>query len=391
MMRNLEEKVALPERLVDVNPFLVMDVLDRAKELERQGKEIIHLEIGEPDFDTPQKIRQAGIDALRSGETHYTHSMGIYELRQAVCDWYRKQYRVKLDPEQVLITMGTSPGLLLVLSVLAGPGDEVLLADPGYACYPNFIRYLGAKPVFVQIHEEQRFQLTADQVKRRLSPRAKALLINSPSNPTGTLLEPEVMADLARLGIPIISDEIYHGLVYTGRACSVLEFTSNAFVLNGFSKLFAMTGWRLGYVISPPAYVRTMQKLQQNFFISPAAFVQRAGIVALTEDHPELEEMRRIYDIRRREMVRLLREAGFGVTAEPTGAFYVFANAKAFSRRSLEFAFELLENTGVAVAPGVDFGPNGEGYLRFSYASSVENIRKGIGRIARYLAERRKN
>jgi len=389
-MERAERLPIIPDRVARVEPFLVMDVLDRAKELERQGRRVIHLEIGEPDFDTPEKIRQAGMEALRAGETHYTHSMGIFELRQAVSDWYRRHYGVRVDPDQVLITMGTSPGLLLVLSVLLGPGDEVILANPGYACYPNFIRYLGAVPVFINVGEEENFQLTAARVREHLSPRVKAILINSPANPTGTLLTPAAMKELAHLGVSIISDEIYHGLVYSERAHSILEFTENAFVLNGFSKLFAMTGWRLGYVIAPAQYVRTLQKLQQNFFISPASFVQRAGVVALTQDHPELEEMRRIYDRRRREMIQLLRGAGFGIgiSVEPTGAFYVFANARRFHTSSLEFAFELLENTGVAVAPGIDFGTNGEGYLRFSYANSLENIRVGIRRIAEYLERR---
>jgi len=376
------------KRLRDVKSFLVMDVLDRASELERQGRSIIHLEIGEPDFDTPLAVCEEGIRAIQQGETHYTHSLGIYELRAAVAEWYRKHYGVKVAPEQVLVTMGTSPALLLVLSVLLEPGDEIILADPGYACYPNHIRYLGGVPRFVKVYEEDGFQFRPDEVKRLLSRRTKAILINSPSNPTGTLLHPEVMKELAGLGVPILSDEIYHGLVYGEKAHSILEFTTQAFVLNGFSKLFAMTGWRLGYVIAPEEYIRPMQKLQQNFFISPSSFAQRAAVAALTKNHPELERMIAEYDRRRKEMVQLLREIGFGIAVEPTGAFYVFANARRFTDNSLQFAFELLENAGVAVAPGIDFGENGEGFLRFSYANSLENIREGLRRIARYLEQK---
>lgn len=373
------------KRLEKVNSFLVMDVMEKAHEMERAGENIIHLEIGEPDFETPAKVREAGMEAIRQGKTHYTHSLGIPSLRRAVCSWYEKKYGVIAEPEQVIITMGTSPGLLLVLSVLASAGDEVILSDPGYACYPNFIHYMQAEPVFIDVHEETGFQYQIEDVKRKISAKTKAIMTNSPSNPTGNLLSPSIMADIAGLGMPIISDEIYHGLVYRGRAHSMLEYTKNTFILNGFSKLFAMTGWRLGYLIVPPEYVRTIQKLQQNFFISPTEFVQYAGVVALTEEHPELDYMRRTYDQRRQEMIRLLREIGFGVTVEPTGAFYVFANARKYCTDSLQFAFEILQKAKVAVAPGIDFGSNGEGYLRFSYANSLENIREGMRRLKSFL------
>ncbi len=373
------------ERLAKVNSFLVMDVMEKAHEMERAGKNIIHLEIGEPDFATPVKVSEAGMEAIRRGKTHYTHSLGIPSLRQAVCSWYGQKYHVSVDPDRVVITMGTSPGLLLILSVLANVGDEVILSNPGYACYPNFIRYLQAEPVFIDVHEETGFQYQIEDVKRKISSRTRAIMINSPSNPTGNLLSASIIADIAGLGLPVISDEIYHGLVYRGRAHSMLEYTNNAFILNGFSKLFAMTGWRLGYLIVPPEYVRTIQKLQQNFFISPADFVQHAGVAALTEEHPELDQMRRMYDQRRQEMIRLLREIGLGVKVEPTGAFYVFANARKYCTDSLQFAFDILQQAKVAAAPGIDFGSNGEGYLRFSYASSLENIREGMRRLQRFL------
>ena len=373
------------ERLEQIKPFLVMDVLDKADAMARSGEDIIHFEIGEPDFGTPRKICEAGMAALQRGETHYTHSLGIYPLREAVCEWYRKKYRVDIDPEQVVITMGTSPGLLLALSTLVSNGDQVILSDPCYACYESFIRYLQAETVPIPVYDESEFQLSIGDVFREINPKTKAIIINSPSNPTGTMLAAAVLVELANCGVPIISDEIYHGLVYEGRPNSILEFTTNAFVLNGFSKLFCMTGWRLGYIISPPQYVRNIQKLQQNFFISPSNFVQHAGVTALKEDHPELEERLNIYRQRRDTMIELLLEAGFEINAKPTGAFYVFANARRFSSDSLRFAMELLENAKVAVAPGIDFGKNGEGYLRFSYSTSVEKIREGIARINHHL------
>jgi aspartate/methionine/tyrosine aminotransferase len=240
----------------------------------------------------------------------------------------------------------------------------------------------------VDVLEEDGFQFRPEEVKTRISPRTKAILINSPANPTGTLLSAERMAALAALGPLVLSDEIYHGLVYEGREHSVLEFTDRAVVFNGFSKAFAMTGWRLGYVIVPPEMVRPLQKMHQNFFISANAFVQAAGVVALREALPDSERMRQAYDERRRFLVPGLRALGFGIASEPNGAFYVFANAKRFSTDSYAFAFELLERARVCVAPGVGFGKNGEGYLRFSYANSFENLAEALRRLEQYLAER---
>ena len=385
----LDRKFELPSRLADITSFLVMDVMERANELERDGQKIIHLEIGEPDFPTPRKILEAGQKALAAGHTHYTHSLGIYPLREAIVDWYRRRYHVTIYPEQVVVTMGTSPGLLLILSVLLNPGDEVILTNPGYACYPNFIRYLGGKPAFVAVHEENGFQYRTQDIQQKITEKTNAILINSPSNPTGHLLPPEEMVEISRLYVPIISDEIYHGLVYEGQEHSFLELTPDAFVLNGFSKLFAMTGWRLGYCIVPEEYMRPIQKLQQNFFISAPEAAQYAAVVALTEEHPEIDAMRERYNKRRKYMIGRLRDMGFGIQVEPTGAFYVFANAKKFTNDSLQFAFELLENAHVAVAPGVDFGSNGEGYMRFSYASSLEEIEEGMDRLEKYLKNRK--
>ena len=372
----------------EIRPFLAMDVLEHAQAIEREtGVNVIHLEVGEPDFDTPPVIVDAAVRAMRDGETHYTHSLGLPELREAIAAWYSTQYRVSVSPEQILVTSGSSPAILLGLAALLDPGDEVILSDPRYACYANFIQLCDGVCVDVLVNEADAFQYTAAQVRPHLTARTKAILINSPANPTGTLLPPAEMACIAELGPLVISDEVYHGLVYEGRAHSILECTDQALVLNGFSKLFAMTGWRLGYVIAPPSLVRPMQKLQQNLFISAGAFVQRAGIAALQRSWPDVQRMVEMYNQRRRVILAGLRDIGFSVPHDPTGAFYVFADATSFGRDSYTLAFDILEHAKVAVAPGIDFGPNGEGYLRFSYANSLENIHEGLRRLRQYLGQ----
>lgn len=374
------------KRAQEIPPFIVMDVLERAQEIERlEGQEVIHLEIGEPDFDTPPCIVEAAVRAMRDGETHYTHSMGLFELREAIAEYYCTKYGVEVSPEQILVTSGTSPALFLIWAALLDAGDTVILTDPHYACYPNFITLLEGIPLPIPVYEKDGFQYRIDAVQDHITSKTKGIMINSPANPTGTLLSPEIMQQLASLSPYLISDEIYHGLVYEGKEHSILEYTDRAFVLNGFSKLFAMTGWRLGYVIAPPEFVRPMQKIQQNFFISASAFVQRAAITALREAIPDTTRMITEYNTRRKFMLEGLKKIGFGITTDPTGAFYVFANAKKFDPDSYRLAFHLLEQAKVAVAPGIDFGANGEGYLRFSYANSLENIAIGLQRIESYL------
>ena len=373
-----------------LKPFMAMDILERAQELEREGRSIIHLAVGEPDFPTPKVIKDAAVKALDADKTHYTHSLGTFELRQAIADYYLKRYRVKINPEQVLVTSGTSPALMLACAALLNPGDKVMVSDPGYACYGNFISYCDGTPQFINVYEDNGFQYEPQTLKKSISPQTKAIMINSPANPTGNLLEADRMRELAALGIPLLSDEIYHGLVYEGEEHSILEFTDNAFVFNGFSKLYAMTGWRLGYLIAPPRFMRTLQTLQQNFMISASHFGQVAALTALTspEVDKDLEKMRKIYDERRRFMLQRVREIGLHVAVPPTGAFYIFANAKKFTSDTYNFAFEILEKAGVGVTPGIDFGKNGEGYLRFSYANSLENIAEGMNRLERFLNHR---
>jgi aspartate/methionine/tyrosine aminotransferase len=375
----------ISKKAQEIPPFIVMDVLEKAQELERKGERIIHLEVGEPDFDTPECISEAGYRAICDGKTHYTHSLGLIELREAIAEDTWKRYRVKISPEQVLVASGTSPAMLLLFSALLEPGDEVILSNPYYPCYPNIIRFVGGSPVFVPVMEADGFQYLSEMIEERLSPRVKGIMINSPSNPTGNVMEPERMMKIAGFPPFIISDEIYHGLVYEGEAHSILEFTDHAFVINGFSKLYAMTGWRLGYLIAPKEFVRPMQKIQQNLFISASSFSQWGALAGLKEARKDVERMRETYDRRRRFLIPRLKELGFGITVLPTGAFYVLANAKRFSPDSYRLAFDILTEAKVGVAPGIDFGSNAEGYLRFCYANSMENLEEGMNRLQQYL------
>jgi aspartate/methionine/tyrosine aminotransferase len=375
----------IAERTKEITPFIVMDVLERAHVLERDGIDVIHLEVGEPDFDTPQCVKDAVCKALDDGHTHYTHSLGNLDLREAICRHYLKTYGVSVCPDQIVITSGTSPAMFLMFSAVLEAGDEVIISDPHYACYPNFIKLVQGVPVTVPVYEEDGFQYRPEAISSKLTKNTKAILINSPSNPTGNVLSEGRMRAIAGFSPYVISDEIYHGLIYEGKEHSILEFTDNAFVLNGFSKLYAMTGLRLGYIIAPKQFIRPMQKIQQNLFISSNSVVQIAGIAALEETEEDVTRMRSIYNARRQYMIKRLKELGFGITVEPTGAFYIFANAKHISKDSYKLAFDMLEEAHVGVAPGIDFGNNGEGYLRFSYANSMENIIQGLNRIESYL------
>lgn len=307
------------------------------------------------------------------------------DLREAICKHYYDTYSVSVSPHQVVITSGTSPAMLLIFSVLLEPGDHVIISDPGYACYPNFIRFVQGVPVCIPVYQEDGFQYRSKEIESRITEGTKAIVINSPSNPTGKLLSETRMRRIAEFSPYIISDEIYHGLVYEGKEHSILEYTDHAFVLNGFSKLYAMTGLRLGYLIAPERFIRPIQKLQQNFLISANSVVQIAGIAALQHAGNDVRHMKSVYDERRRYMVKRLKEIGFGITVEPTGAFYVFANAKHLSSDSYKLAFDILEKCHVGVTPGIDFGANGEGYLRISYANSMDNIVRGLDRIQDYV------
>jgi aspartate/methionine/tyrosine aminotransferase len=303
----------------------------------------------------------------------------------------RKRYGVEVSPDRIVVTMGTSGAMLLTCAALLDPGDRALMTDPCYACYPNFVRAFHGEAVRLAVREADGFQYDLDEVRRHAGGRAKALFLNSPANPTGIVTSPERLRGLAEATsgrIQVISDEIYHGLTYGEPARSMLEFDPDAVVVSGFSKLFAMTGWRLGYAILPSYLVRPVQKLQQNLFISAPDFAQFAAIAALTEADADVERMRRCYDERRTLVLARLKAMGLEILVEPTGAFYVFFNVSRYTDDVLAFAFEILEKAGVALTPGVDFGPGGEGFFRLCYANSIENLAEGLDRLERFLSSR---
>lgn len=375
----------ISERARGVRPFLVMEILEEAQALERKGADVVHLEIGEPDFDTPKHICDSAKKALDCCDTHYTHSLGKFDLREAICRWHQKRYGVNFLCERVIVTSGTSPALLLALASLCDRDDEVIISNPYYACYPNFCRVLGINIKFVSTSEKDGFLFDPDKVKRAATSRTRAIVINSPSNPTGQILDDERLKALCELGMFVVSDEIYHGLEYGVRAETALKFTDSAVVINGFSKLFAMTGWRLGYAIAPKRVIRAMQKLQQNLFISASAFGQTAAIAALEKSDRFIKHVVSEYDRRRKALISGLQALGFGIAKEPKGAFYVLANAIHIDRNSKRLAKQILKEAHVAVTPGIDFGSRAEGFLRFSYATSVPQIEEGLKRLKKFL------
>ncbi len=384
-------KIEAAKRTREITPFIVMEIMEKIHEMEAQGIQVIHLEIGEPDFTIPTCVKKATMAAFDNHETSYTHSLGDIRLRKAICDYYKKSYDSHLDPGRILVTSGTSPAMLLLFSALINPGDEVIISDPHYSCYPNFIRIADGIPVRVPVYEKEGFQYTPKAIEQKITDKTRAIMINSPSNPTGNIMDKTRMEEIAELAgsknISIISDEIYHGLEYGGKAHSILEITDDAFVFNGFSKLFAMTGLRLGYLIAPMDFMRPLQVMQQNFFISTNSLMQLAGVAALSEAEDETRKMVRIYDQRRKYIIKRLKKMGLGITVEPTGVFYAFANVRHISKDSYALALDILDKAHVGVTPGIAFGNNGEGYLRFSYANSMENIETGMDRLEAYLKD----
>lgn len=381
-------------RARDTRPFIVMDVLERAEALERQGRRIVHLEVGEPDFDVPPVVREAAERALREGRTHYTHSLGIWPLREAVAAWYARRYGVTVSPERVVITAGTSGAFLLLFGALLEPGDGVLLSDPGYPCYANFARFVDARPVRVPVEAADGFAVTPERVAAALAeaPEARVALVSSPANPTGTVTPRatyEWLADPVRTGRPLrlVSDEIYHGLRYDGGAeFTALAVRDDAIVVDGLSKRFAMTGLRVGWTVVPQALVRPLNKLSQNLFISVPSVSQYAAVAALEHALPDMDRMVATYRERRAALLAGLRATGFAVEVEPQGAFYVFARMGHLYPDSYEFCLRMLEEAGVAATPGVDFGHHRtREYVRFAYTRSIDDIREGVRRLQEWI------
>jgi aspartate/methionine/tyrosine aminotransferase len=381
----------IADRMRLIEPFYVMDVLSRARDLEAQGRSIIHMEIGEPDFITPQPVINAGMAALQAGYTQYTPALGLTELRQRIAGFYRQNYQIEILPEQVIITPGASGALMLVLGILINPQAQVLMADPGYPCNRHFIRLYGGEPVSIPVDATTSYQLTANLIERHWTDQTSAALLASPSNPTGTLVADQEMQNIIDCvnshGGTLIVDEIYHGLVYEGTAKSALSLTDNVFVINSFSKFFGMTGWRIGWIVAPTPYIEPIDRLAQNIFLAAPTLAQYAAMKAFAPETLVVLEMRRREFMARRDyLLPQLRSLGFDIPVTPQGAFYLYAGCSHFTSDSYAFTLDMLEKAGVAITPGRDFGANQSSrHVRFAYTTSLENLHIGVERLQHYL------
>ncbi len=384
----------LSAKIKEVEPFVVMELLAKAKKLEAQGRNIIHMEIGEPDFPTPQRVVQAGLKAMQEGRVKYTPAAGLPQLRQAIADYYAYRYQISVEPERIIITPGASGAFLLVLATLLSKGKEILISDPGYPCNRNLVRLFEGIPKLVPVSSETHFHLTANSVRDHWRDGTLGVWLASPSNPTGTLIESDTLEGIChevekRKGV-LISDEIYHGLEYGKRSVSALEFTQEAFVVNSFSKYFGMTGWRLGWVVAPKTHLEVLEKVAQNAFISASSLSQYAALAAFDEETLfELEARRKQFEERRDFLYDALPGLGFKIEVKPEGAFYLYADCSRITCDSYCFAWDLLERAGVAITPGGDFGrTNTQRYVRFAYTTSIDALKEGVVRIQKYLQNR---
>ncbi|HHH43077.1 MAG TPA: pyridoxal phosphate-dependent aminotransferase [Gammaproteobacteria bacterium] len=380
------------QRLASMSPFHVMKLLARARELEAQGRSVVHMEIGEPDFITPAPVTDAGIRALQEGRTHYTAAAGLPELRAAVARHYQDRFGVRVDARRILITPGASGALQLILAALVDPGSEVLMADPGYPCNRNFVYLFEGKPVMIPVGPEQDYQLSAAALESRWSERSCCVMLASPSNPTGTVVTRTVLQDMLALvrerSAALIVDEIYQHLHYHGRPETALALGEDLFVINSFSKYFGMTGWRLGWLVAPEAFVEPLDMLAQNLFLAAPTPAQYAALAAFTPPVQEILEQRRLEFQRRRDyLLPALRQLGFVIPVEPQGAFYLYADCSRFTGDSFAFATDLLEQAGVAITPGTDFGHYRAGqHVRFAYTTSMDRLQQGVQRLAEFIS-----
>lgn len=374
---------------MEITSFIVMDILERAKELETYGIDVVHMEVGEPDFSTPEKVIEAGIEALREKRTAYTQSTGIPQLRESISHYYQREYKLDIPSDRIVVTPGSSPALLVAVRLCLEEGGLCGLADPGYPCYKNMVRFLGSELRSIPVHEEDSFKIRPEHLNALGS-----VVLNSPANPTGTVYlreELEALVEEAyRRDVRIISDEIYHGITYGKRATSVLEFTDDAIVVNGFSKFFLMTGWRLGWMVIPQRLSRLVQSIIQNLFICPPAAAQYAALACFEPQvMKEYREKIEIYRARRDFMLGALEEMDLKVRHRPEGAFYIYADVSRYTKDSFSFAKQALEEAHVGVTPGMDFGQNRTNrYVRFSYANTLERLREGMARLKEWLRSR---
>jgi aspartate/methionine/tyrosine aminotransferase len=382
-------------RVADIAPFHVMEVQTAARALEAAGRTVIHMEIGEPDFPTPAPVIAAAQRAIAEGGIFYTSALGLPALRAAIARHYADHYGVAIPPERVIVTAGSSAALLLVLALIVDRDDRILQSDPAYPCNRHFVRVLEGVPVGIPVGPESNYQLTAELIERNWEASTRGVIIASPSNPTGTVVPRDemqrIVAAVAAHRGNLIVDEIYLGLTYglslPNRPHSVLDLTDDAFVISSFSKYFNMTGWRLGWVIAPERHVRDLEKLAQNLYISPAAPSQHAALACFEpETLAILESRRRAFEARRDYLVPELRRLGFGIPVMPTGGFFVYADCSAFSHDSQQFCRDVLENAGVAITPGLDFGHHrAADHVRFAYTIAQEKLEEGVARLSRFL------
>src|SRR5438477_4453914 len=376
-------------RAAEIEPFEVMDVLSRAHALERAGRHVVHMEIGEPDFSAPAPVVEAGVRALREGRTAYTATLGLPELRDAIAAHYAQKFRTSIAASRVVVSSGASGGLLTVSALYVEPGDEVLVPDPGYPGYRHFVRAFEGRARALKVGAADNFQLTAAMVRAAWGPRTKGLLLGSPSNPTGTLIEKKELQAIAQFiagrGGVLIVDEIYQGLSYGVAPWTALGLPGAVVIVNSFSKYLCMTGWRLGWVVLPRTAVPGLEKLAQHLFISAPSAAQHAACVAFTpESLSVLEERRREFARRRDFLLPVLKQAGLAVSAEPHGAFYIYADC---GRDARDYCLQLLEREAVAATPGIDFGANGTArYVRFAYTRAMGGLEEAASRIKRFAA-----
>ena len=391
----MDFRTRLAARVAEIAPFHVMEVQTAARALEAAGRTVVHMEIGEPDFPTPQPVLDAARAAIADGNIHYTSALGLPALREAIARHYAEHYRVAVAPERVIVTAGSSAALLLVTALLVDRDERILLADPGYPCNRHFVRVLEGEPVGIPVGPETRYQLTAELIERHWTATTRGALIATPSNPTGTTVARDEMqriaATIERLGGRLIVDEIYLGLTYGEAPRSVLEFADDAFVISSFSKYFNMTGWRLGWIVAPQRHVRDLEKLAQNLYISPATPSQRAALACFEPATVEIvEQRRRAFESRRDYLVPALRALGFGVPLMPTGGFFVYADCSRFGDDSERFCREVLEGAGVAFTPGIDFGVHrARQHVRLAYTIEQRKLEEGVARLRNFLSRER--
>ena len=388
----MSEKTDFADRMGSIQPFHVMDLLARARQLEAEGKDIVHMEIGEPDFPTPDPVRRAALKGLESDPVHYTPALGLPELREAISGFYQQRYGLDIPASRIVVTPGASGALLLVVNLLINPGDGVLMSDPGYPCNRNFVSLACGKSVMIPVNADTRYQVTENLVRQHWNNSSRAVLLASPANPTGSLVDHEELKKIHTYVQHnqghLIVDEIYHGLVYSDHPESALSIDDSVFVINSFSKYFGMTGWRLGWIVAPEWAVEGLDRLAQNLYLAAPTLAQHAALRAFSPENLEiLEQRRQTFAHRRDFLVPALRSLGFELPFEPEGAFYVYANCEKFSNDSFALCNALLSEAGVAVTPGLDFGDHlASKHLRFAYTADIGRLEEGIRRMQKFLA-----